>query len=289
MSKQDKPYYLRSTSPYDIEINLDELAFTKSNESAFTKSSKIPRSPPPAPPKKELSKSSGLDILRSASTPNISSGTIPKNPLKQTRLCTSAEPISKPAISVPVTSSLSAEHIPKVPEISTIYEEIEVNSRSAANWFRTFAKRNPEADWNHTVREFKIKFIGPSYQDDLEYSLIGKRQLSNQGIREFFYEIIDLCDEVDPEMSENTIMRRVIAGLLPYYRHMINISRPKSLGDLEEDKYKQAEIVRRSRRSYRFNCGNRTHEIVRRSRRSYRFNCGNRTHGNYIHCATGNT
>ncbi|KAK9700897.1 Retrotransposon gag protein [Popillia japonica] len=105
---------------------------------------------------------------------------------------------------------------------------------SAANWFRTFAKRNPEADWNHTVREFKIKFIGPSYQDDLEYSLIGKRQLSNQGIREFFYEIIDLCDEVDPEMSENTIMRRVIAGLLPYYRHMINISRPKSLGDLEE-------------------------------------------------------
>ncbi|KAK9692961.1 hypothetical protein QE152_g34779 [Popillia japonica] len=120
MSKQDKPYYLRSTSPYDIEINLDE--------SAFTKSSKIPRSPPPAPPKKELSKSSGLDILRSASTPNISFGAIPKNPLKQTRLCTSAEPISKPAISVPVTSSLSAEHIPKVPEISTIYEEIEVNS-----------------------------------------------------------------------------------------------------------------------------------------------------------------
>ncbi|KAK9704482.1 Ankyrin repeats (3 copies) [Popillia japonica] len=36
---------------------------------------------------------------------------------------------------------------------------------NAANWFRTFAKRNPEADWNHTVREF----ISPSYQDDREY------------------------------------------------------------------------------------------------------------------------
>ncbi|KAK9680265.1 hypothetical protein QE152_g39222 [Popillia japonica] len=34
-------------------------------------------------------------------------------------------------------------------------------------------------------------------------------------------------------MAESEVMRPITAGLLPYYRHMINISNPKNLGELD--------------------------------------------------------
>ncbi|KAK9702136.1 Retrotransposon gag protein [Popillia japonica] len=110
-----------------------------------------------------------------------------------------------------------------------------VNSleNSAAVWFRNFAKRNPNATWSETLKGFKSKFIGPNYEDDLNLRLLNRRQSANESLVEYFYAIIDLCDEVDSEMPDASIMRRLTAGMLPYYRHMINISRPNTLSDYE--------------------------------------------------------
>ncbi|KAK9700599.1 Retrotransposon gag protein [Popillia japonica] len=98
---------------------------------------------------------------------------------------------------------------------------------------RNFAKRNPNATWSETLKGFKSKFIGPNYEDDLNLRLLNRRQSANESLIEYFYAIIDLCDEIDSEMPEASIMRRLPAGMLPYYRHMINISRPNTLSDYE--------------------------------------------------------
>ncbi|KAK9701992.1 Retrotransposon gag protein [Popillia japonica] len=104
---------------------------------------------------------------------------------------------------------------------------------SAEDWFRSFAKRNPNAGWLDTLHEFKVKFIGPRYADELEIRLVTKKQRPDESIRNYFYNTLSLCDEVDTNMDEGIIMRRVTNGLLPYYRHMVNISQPRTLKQLE--------------------------------------------------------
>ncbi|KAK9680233.1 Retrotransposon gag protein [Popillia japonica] len=104
---------------------------------------------------------------------------------------------------------------------------------SATVWFRTFAKLNPNAGWDETLKAFKSKFIDPHYEDDLQVRLVSKKQQPNESLLEYYYGVIDLCDEVNPQMAESEVMRRITAGLLPYYRHMINISNPQNLGELD--------------------------------------------------------
>lgn len=104
---------------------------------------------------------------------------------------------------------------------------------SAAIWFRNFAKRNPNANWAKTLKAFKDTFVGPNHEEDLKYKLVSRRQKPDESLLEYYYAIIDLCDELDLTLDDNEMMRRVTSGLLPYYKHMFTISRPKTLIEFE--------------------------------------------------------
>ncbi|KAK9736120.1 Retrotransposon gag protein [Popillia japonica] len=61
---------------------------------------------------------------------------------------------------------------------------------SAEDWFRSFAKRNPNAGWLDTLHEFKVKFIGSRYADELEIRLVTKKQKPDESIRDYFYNTL---------------------------------------------------------------------------------------------------
>ncbi|KAK9703067.1 hypothetical protein QE152_g29550 [Popillia japonica] len=56
--------------------------------------------------------------------------------------------------------------------------------------------------WLDTLHEFKVKFIGPRYADELEIRLVTKKQKPDESIRDYFYNTLSVCDEVDTNMDD---------------------------------------------------------------------------------------
>lgn len=105
---------------------------------------------------------------------------------------------------------------------------------TAAIWFRTFAKRNLQATWADTLREFKITFIGPSFEQQLQRQLGNCYQKTHEKVLEYFFRVVDLCDQVDSAMAEVSILNYVVQGLLPKYQYTVNIQQPKTIRQLEK-------------------------------------------------------
>jgi len=91
-------------------------------------------------------------------------------------------------------------------------------------------KRTPT--WNELKEELKKEF-GKS-ESELDCEILTAKQKEDESMKEFYYRMIDLCQERDPEMKEETICRHVVNGLADEHRNRLNCIKYMTIGDLKE-------------------------------------------------------
>lgn len=102
------------------------------------------------------------------------------------------------------------------------------------NWFDHFKRWNPHANWQNVVDKFYVEHLGRSYQREIQYRLMRKRQQRNESLKTYFRSVVVLCTESNKMMPETEILEYFIDGLLPEYLSNVHLCRAESLKHAEE-------------------------------------------------------
>ncbi|KAK9701469.1 Retrotransposon gag protein [Popillia japonica] len=179
-------YSLRANK-YDVDLVLDK--------DAFVRSGKTPRSPPSttvptsAPYTRNTQQQTGTQSCNIQNC-TISTMSILRNPILPKFVGPlKFDPSEHDAVNFLKAYTSAAEYNGWDDNLKLCYFP-NFMTGSAEDWFRSFAKRNPNAGWLDTFHEFKVKFIGPRYADELEIRLFTKKQKPDESIRDYFYNTL---------------------------------------------------------------------------------------------------
>lgn len=108
--------------------------------------------------------------------------------------------------------------------------------KKAKTWHTVLLDERPRINWKTYKKEFIDRFCGPDDIIRLRKQLDSATQLPGQEPSDFAEYILNLCIQIDPEMSQVDKKRRIITGLNPSVRNMLNLNRDIddwSLGELK--------------------------------------------------------
>lgn len=90
-------------------------------------------------------------------------------------------------------------------------------SGTAYKWWSNFTDLNPGTDWETLKTNFKKAFGHSGLLLDLQTTLDAKIQTENESPLQFFFEIHNLCRQINPDMHEDQIINYTLKGLRPVY------------------------------------------------------------------------
>lgn len=105
----------------------------------------------------------------------------------------------------------------------------------AYKWYSTFIHKNPGVSWDDIQRGFKEAFGKTNLLLDLQTTLESRIQAPHETCLQYFYVIQNLCKQVDPRMSEKTIISYCIKGLLPEFFDQVMYYENDTLNDLQDN------------------------------------------------------
>lgn len=112
----------------------------------------------------------------------------------------------------------------------------------AAKWWRTYKQKLVRAaippalpatpTWADIKTEFEKAFISVGRQVSAELLLDARKQKYDESCEAYFYDILELCDRVDPAMSKDRKIRHLLKGLRPYYLEKIMPLNPQTVHEV---------------------------------------------------------
>ncbi|CAF3845113.1 unnamed protein product [Adineta steineri] len=96
----------------------------------------------------------------------------------------------------------------------------------ALRWYKN--NKKTITTWNEFVQELKEAFLSPFYEELAFKKLESYTQGINQSIRSFYNEVLKLCADADPTMTESTKMKHLLNKAKPTIQFEIRRKRPTS-------------------------------------------------------------
>lgn len=114
----------------------------------------------------------------------------------------------------------------------------------ARRWYKN--TKSSLTSWSIFVKEIKEAFLSP-FHDELAFKkLESYTQGSNQPVRSFYNEVIKLCNETDPDMSEVMKLRHLLKKAKPNLQYEIRKKKPTTTKQFLEFAKEQEELLQLS-------------------------------------------
>jgi hypothetical protein len=94
----------------------------------------------------------------------------------------------------------------------------------ALRWFKI--NKSTFTSWSSFVQEFKEAFLSPYHEELAFKKLESYTQGMNQPVRSFYNEVLKLCQEADPTMSESTKLKNLLNKVLPRIQFEVRRKKP---------------------------------------------------------------
>ena len=114
----------------------------------------------------------------------------------------------------------------------------------ARRWYKNI--KSTLTSWPVFVKELKETFLSP-FHDELAFKkLESYSQGINQPVRSFYHEVIKLCNDTDPEMSETMKLKHLLQKAKPTIQYEIRKKKPTTAKQFLEYAKEQEELLQLS-------------------------------------------
>ncbi|KAL1498409.1 hypothetical protein ABEB36_009215 [Hypothenemus hampei] len=88
---------------------------------------------------------------------------------------------------------------------------------AASKWYQTYINDPSKvtSTWETLKTDFRREFVGEDYLRELQRKLFGRKQRFTEPPREYYYDLLELADEVDPNMPFDAFKLHFENGLHP--------------------------------------------------------------------------
>ncbi|KAL1490239.1 hypothetical protein ABEB36_012968 [Hypothenemus hampei] len=102
-----------------------------------------------------------------------------------------------------------------------------------SKWYQAYFNDPTEitSTWETVKADFRRKFVGEGYLREAQHKLFGRKQRFTESPREYYYDLLDIADKVDPNMPFATFQLHFENGLHPSMQNYFALA-AGSAGDL---------------------------------------------------------
>jgi len=104
----------------------------------------------------------------------------------------------------------------------------------AYKWYSDFMDLEPSTTWDNLKTNFKKSFGQTGFLFDIQTTLDNRIQHENETPLQFYFEIRNLCRQINPSMDDEQIINYTIKGLRPNYFDEIVRMDSSNLTDFQE-------------------------------------------------------
>lgn len=101
-------------------------------------------------------------------------------------------------------------------------------------WYNVTLDRIPNLTWKGFKRQFILDFCGPDAIAQLRKQLDATTQTSGEHPNEYAVRVLDLCIELNPKMSSEERVERILRGLKTHTRNILACIKPDEDWELQE-------------------------------------------------------
>lgn len=118
----------------------------------------------------------------------------------------------------------------------------------AINWYKDYKRANQNKKWDDVKNEFMKEYGNPNYYREIRFKLMNRKQRVDEDIKIYFYNILDLCNQLNPVPNTETILDYFESGLNSSYLTQYNLlTKPNmTLEDLKSVVNKLSDIKNRA-------------------------------------------
>jgi len=119
---------------------------------------------------------------------------------------------------------------------------------SASKFFKLIKTKTPNINWEQTKQQIKEKFINIGNDKLLRIQLNQRKLMDNETLNEFIINMMELCYKINPNMVEEEICEKILAGLPDEIYNKIDILDNTNISKITENlkRYELAKMVRKT-------------------------------------------
>ena len=111
----------------------------------------------------------------------------------------------------------------------------------ALQWYRN--NKSTFTSWSKFLDELKKTFLS-SFSEEMAFkSLESYSQVEQQSVQQFFNEVVKLCEEADPNMSESTKLKNLLIKVKPSIQYEVRKKKPTSISQFLEFAKEAEELL----------------------------------------------
>ncbi|KAL4127063.1 hypothetical protein QTP88_011261 [Uroleucon formosanum] len=119
---------------------------------------------------------------------------------------------------------------------------------SASKFFKLIKTKTPNINWEQTKQQIKEKFTNIGNDKLLRIQLNQRNLMENETLNEFIINMMELCYKINPNMMEEEICEKILAGLPDEIYNKIEILDNTNITKITENlkRYELAKMVRKT-------------------------------------------
>ncbi|KAL4122483.1 hypothetical protein QTP88_014805 [Uroleucon formosanum] len=119
---------------------------------------------------------------------------------------------------------------------------------SASKFFKLIKTKTPNINWEQTKQQIKEKFTNIGNDKLLRIQLNQRKLMENETLNEFIINMMELCYKINPNMMEEEICEKILAGLPDEIYNKIEILDNTNITKITENlkRYELAKMVRKT-------------------------------------------
>ncbi|KAL4153562.1 hypothetical protein QTP88_001395 [Uroleucon formosanum] len=119
---------------------------------------------------------------------------------------------------------------------------------SASKFFKLIKTKTPNINWEQTKQQIKEKFTNIGNDKLLRIQLNQRKLMENETLNEFIINMMELCYKINPNMMEEEICEKILAGLPDEIYNKIEILDNINITKITENlkRYELAKMVRKT-------------------------------------------
>lgn len=119
---------------------------------------------------------------------------------------------------------------------------------SASKFFKLIKIKTPNINWEQTKKQIKEKFTNIGNDKLLRIQLNQRKLMEDETLNEFIINMMELCYKINPNMMEEEICEKILAGLPDEIYNKIEILDNTNITKITENlkRYELAKMVRKT-------------------------------------------
>ncbi len=134
---------------------------------------------------------------------------------------------------------------------------------SASKFFKLIKTKTPNINWEQTKQQIKEKFTNVGSDKLLRIQLNQRKLKDNETLNEFIINMMELCYKINPNMIEEEICEKILAGLPDEIYNKIEILDNTNITKITDNlkRYELAKMVRKTDEKQNSNVNKLNEEI----------------------------